>query len=80
MTAKRSFGFTTALMHTGLDYRRYVKPDPELLSPAEIDLLRGDASKARRVLGWTHGTGFEALVKEMADEDCRVVGIERARK
>ena len=42
-----------AFSYAGLDYRRYVKPDPELYSPAEVNLLRGDASKARRVLGWT---------------------------
>jgi GDPmannose 4,6-dehydratase len=42
-----------------------VKPDPELYGPAEVNLLRGDAAKARRVLGWTHGIGFEELVREM---------------
>jgi GDPmannose 4,6-dehydratase len=51
-----------------------VKPDPELYRPAEVNFLRGDASKARRVLGWTHRIGFEELVREMADEDCRAVG------
>jgi GDPmannose 4,6-dehydratase len=55
-----------------------VTPDPDLYRPAEVNLLRGDASKARRVLGWRHHTGFEELVKEMVDEDCRAVGIERA--
>jgi GDPmannose 4,6-dehydratase len=64
----------------GLDYRRYVKADPELYRPAEVNLLRGDASKARRVLGWTHRIRFEDLVKEMVEEDCRVVGIQRAKK
>jgi GDPmannose 4,6-dehydratase len=65
---------------SNLDYRRYGKPDPELYRPAEVNLLRGDASKARRVLGWTHHIRFEDLVKEMVDEDCRVVGIQRAKK
>jgi GDPmannose 4,6-dehydratase len=66
-----------AFSHVGLDYRRYVKPDPDLYRPAEVNLLRGDASKARRVLGWTQHIGFEELVREMVDEDCRAVGVER---
>jgi GDPmannose 4,6-dehydratase len=66
-----------AFSHAGLDYRRYVTPDPELYRPAEVNLLRGDASKAHRVLGWTHHVRFEDLVREMVDEDCRALGIER---
>jgi GDPmannose 4,6-dehydratase len=65
-----------AFSHAGLDYRRYVIPDPDLYRPAEVNLLRGDAAKARRVLGWAHHTGFEALVREMVDADCRALGIE----
>src|ERR1700741_4968543 len=37
----------------GLDWEQYVKTDPAFLRPAEVDLLVGDASKARRILGWT---------------------------
>jgi GDPmannose 4,6-dehydratase len=66
-----------AFSHAGLDYRRYVTPDPELYRPAEVNLLRGDAGKAHRVLGWTHHVRFEDLVREMVDEDCRALGIER---
>ena len=62
------------------DCRRHVKPDPQLFRPAEVNLLRGDAGKARRVLGWTHHIGFQELVREMVDEDCRAVGIELAKK
>jgi len=51
-----------------------VKPDPTVYRPAEVNLLREDAAKARRVLGWSHHTGFEALVREMVDADCRAVG------
>lgn len=69
-----------AFSYAGLEYRRYVKPDPELYRPAEVNLLRGDAAKARRVLSWTHRIGFEELVREMVDEDCRAVGIERGKK
>jgi hypothetical protein len=54
-----------AFSYAGLDYRPYVKPNRELYRAAEVGLLGGDASKARRVLGWTHRIGFEELVREM---------------
>jgi len=64
-----------AFSHAGLDYRKYVTTDPELFRPAEINLLKGDASKARRLLGWTHQVKFEDLVREMVDADCRALGV-----
>jgi GDPmannose 4,6-dehydratase len=64
-----------AFSRAGLDYRLYVKTDPELFRPAEINLLKGDAGKACRVLGWSHSIGFEELIREMVDEDCRALGI-----
>jgi GDPmannose 4,6-dehydratase len=67
-----------AFSHVGLDHRKYVVPDPELFRPAEVNVLRGDASKAHRVLGWTHRIGFEELVREMVDEDCRALGVSRS--
>src|SRR6266545_2775737 len=48
-----------ALGHAGLDWQKYVRTDPTLLRPAEVDHLIGDASKARRVLGWTPTVSFE---------------------
>ena len=66
-----------AFSHAGLDYSQYVAIDPELYRPAEINLLRGDAAKARRVLGWQHRVRFEDLVREMVDEDCRALGMPR---
>src|SRR5664279_5269906 len=65
----------TAFSHVGLDYTRYVTTDPQLFRPAEVNLLKGDASKARRVLGWSHQVKFNDLVREMVDEDCRGLGI-----
>ena len=65
-----------AFSRAGLDYRQYVKRDPELYRPAEINLLQGDAGKARRVLGWTNHIRFAELVREMVDEDCRAMGLE----
>jgi GDPmannose 4,6-dehydratase len=58
-----------AFGHAGLDWRRYVRTDPAFLRPAEVDHLVGDASKARRVLGWAPSVDFEGLVRQMVDAD-----------
>ena len=58
-----------------LDYNRYVVPDPDLYRPSEVNVLQGDASKAHRVLGWRHNTGFTDLVREMVRNDCRIQGV-----
>ncbi|MEO6214031.1 MAG: GDP-mannose 4,6-dehydratase [Vicinamibacterales bacterium] len=58
-----------AFTHAGLDWRKYVATDPAFLRPAEVDLLIGDASKARQKLGWTPEVRFEALIKMMVDAD-----------
>ena len=58
-----------AFGHAGLDWTRYVRIDPAFLRPAEIDHLIGDASKARRVLGWAPEVDFERLVAMMVDAD-----------
>jgi GDPmannose 4,6-dehydratase len=55
------------------DWERYVEIDPSLLRPAEVDLLVGDASKARRVLGWEPRTTFEELIRLMVDADLRLL-------
>jgi|YNPNPStandDraft_1061719.scaffolds.fasta_scaffold72947_1 GDPmannose 4,6-dehydratase len=60
-----------AFDHAGLDWRRHVVVDEELYRPAEIYELRGDASKARRMLGWEPTVGFEELVRMMVDADIR---------
>jgi GDPmannose 4,6-dehydratase len=54
-----------------LDYRDYVTVDERFFRPAEVELLVGDASKARRVLGWEPKTSFQSLVREMVLEDVR---------
>ena len=51
--------------------RVVVRIDPRYLRPTEVDTLLGDASKARRVLGWTPKTGFREMVKEMVEHDLR---------
>jgi GDPmannose 4,6-dehydratase len=53
----------------GLDYREFVKHDTKFDRPAEVDLLVGDASKARDVLGWTPTVRFRELVQMMVEAD-----------
>ena len=54
-----------AFSEAGLDYRDYVMVDPQFYRPSEVDLLIGDASKARRDLGWKPRLTFRQLVSEM---------------
>jgi GDPmannose 4,6-dehydratase len=58
-----------AFAHVGLDWWQYVEVDPQYYRPTEVDCLLGDASKARRQLGWTPQTRFRELVKIMVDAD-----------
>jgi GDPmannose 4,6-dehydratase len=58
-----------AFSHVGLNYMDYVSEDPQFYRPAEVDLLIGDASKAKTKLGWQPTHTFESLVKEMVDSD-----------
>jgi len=60
---QRAFG------RVGLDYRDFVELDPRYLRPAEVDLLLGDASKARERFGWQPKVRFEQLVDMMVDAD-----------
>jgi GDPmannose 4,6-dehydratase len=60
-----------AFRHAGLEWQKYVKTDRALLRPAEVDHLIGDASKAKRVLGWQPKITFEGLIQMMVDEDIR---------
>ncbi len=53
----------------GLDWRQHVREDPTLLRPAEVERLVGDASKARRVLGWAPRVSFRELVEMMVRAD-----------
>jgi GDPmannose 4,6-dehydratase len=65
-----------AFKSAGMDYQHYVVIDPQLYRPAEVNLLLGDASKARENLGWTHRTSFEELVREMVETDCHLLGLQ----
>jgi len=58
-----------AFAHLGLDYRDHVVVDPQFQRPADVETLLGDASKARKKLGWKYGITFKQLVQEMAEAD-----------
>jgi GDPmannose 4,6-dehydratase len=61
-----------AFGYLNLDWQEHVKIDPRYYRPAEVDLLIGDASKARRFLGWEPKVSFDQLVKLMVDSDLAV--------
>lgn len=63
-----------AFNEVGLNWKDYVKVDPKLFRPAEVDLLVGDYSKAKQVLGWEPAVTFEELVRMMVKTDVERVG------
>jgi GDPmannose 4,6-dehydratase len=56
-----------------LDWQKYVEIDPRYYRPAEVDLLIGDSSKARKKLGWEPKTKFAELTKLMVDADIELL-------
>jgi GDPmannose 4,6-dehydratase len=60
-----------AFERVGLDYERHVVIDPDLYRPAEVDHLRGDATKAREAFGWEPTVSFADLIESMVDADVR---------
>jgi GDPmannose 4,6-dehydratase len=69
---ERAFGYLD------LDWQRHVEIDPRYFRPAEVDLLLGDAGKARRKLGWEPKVTFDQLVKLMVDHDLKLAKAESA--
>ncbi len=59
----------SAFAYLELDWRQYVDTDPRFFRPSEVDLLIGDSSKARDVLGWQPKVKFHELVSMMVDAD-----------
>jgi GDPmannose 4,6-dehydratase len=57
----------------GLHYEEFVRIDQSFIRPAEVDLLVGDAAKAREVLGWKCQTDFYALIEMMVDADLKAL-------
>jgi len=60
-----------------LDWHQYVEIDPRYFRPSEVDLLLGDASKARRVLGWQPRVSFKELARMMVDADMEIAKREQ---
>jgi GDPmannose 4,6-dehydratase len=63
----------TAFQCVDLDYRDFVNFDQAFMRPAEVDLLVGDASKAKRTLGWKCETDFHGLIEMMVDADIKAL-------
>jgi GDPmannose 4,6-dehydratase len=66
-----------AFAHVGLDWQKYVKLDPKLIRPAEVEHLIGDATKARTQFGWEPSVDFAGLVRMMVDADLERVAAPR---
>lgn len=64
-----------AFQYVGLDWNDYVAFDERYLRPTEVDLLIGDPSKAKKVLGWEPKISFDGLVKLMVDSDLEAIGL-----
>lgn len=66
-----------AFGYAGLDWKKYVEISEKYFRPAEVDLLIGDATKAKEKLGWKPKVNFKELVKMMVDADCELLGVKR---
>ena len=69
-----------AFSHVGLDWHDHVEIDPKLIRPAEVNTLRGDAAKARKVLGWEPSVDLRGLIGMMVESDLQRVGREIAER
>jgi GDPmannose 4,6-dehydratase len=58
-----------AFGHVGLDWRKFVRLDPKLIRPAEVEQLVGNSTKAKTDLGWTPSVDFKGLITMMVDAD-----------
>ena len=69
-----------AFGHADLDWKEFVRHDPRYERPAEVDVLLGDASKAKRILGWEPKVRFQELVRIMVDADMELLSRNTPRK
>jgi GDPmannose 4,6-dehydratase len=69
-----------AFGHVGIDWKKHVEIDPRYFRPAEVELLIGDYSKAKRQLGWEPKTKFAELTKLMVDADVELLRKHREGK
>lgn len=65
-----------AFEHVNLDYHEYVERDERYMRPSDVPVLRGDATKARDVLGWEPSNTFEKLITEMTAYDLQRHGVD----
>ena len=79
LTRVREF-VEAAFAHVDLDWKDYVKHDPRYERPAEVDLLIGDASKAKRILDWEPKVRFQELVRIMVDADVELFSRDAAKQ
>jgi GDPmannose 4,6-dehydratase len=66
-----------AFRHVGLDWEKHVEVDASLIRPAEVEHLRGDPGKARRVLGWQPTVQFADMIRMMVDADLERLGRQK---
>ena len=59
-----------------LDWKEYVGQDPRFYRPEELDVLKGDCTKAKNVLGWKHNYTFETMLDDMIDSMCKKYEVE----
>jgi GDPmannose 4,6-dehydratase len=69
-----------AFGHADLDWKQFVKHDPRYERPAEVDILLGDASKAKKILGWEPKVRFHQLVQIMVDADMELLSRKTPRE
>ena len=69
LDSKRDWGYSPDYVKWG----EYVKQDPRFMRPAEVDVLRGDSTKARDELGWTLSTSFQEMISKMVSNDINLL-------
>ena len=69
-----------AFTHVDLDWKEFVKHDPRYERPAEVDILIGNAAKAKKILGWEAKTRFNDLVRLMVDADMKLLERKTVRE
>ena len=62
-----------AFSYADLDWKEYVEIDPRYFRPTEVELLLGDAGRAKKILGWKPEVGFKELVRLMVDADIKAL-------
>jgi GDPmannose 4,6-dehydratase len=60
----------------GLNYLDHIEIDPELYRPSEVELLKGDSSKAKRILNWEPKISFDKLIEDMVTSDIEIAKYE----